>query len=282
MLRSVYDSFMSNNSVLASLILFCFVLLFRFFCIRFLKNSKLRREERRSWIVQVKNLSVLLFFTGLLFVWGDELRSFAISIVAIAVAIVVATKELILCFMGSIYKTFAKSFRIGDRIFVGHPFNIQGDVVVQDFLSTKLYEIDSQNTLTQYTGKTVVVPNSVFLSSTVTCQNRSGEYHLHTFRVSVSRAENIDFHESSLLAAATDICAPYIIKAKNFFEEIGNEEGLDTPSAEPRIRFSLVQPDRVDFIVRIPVESLKSGFYEHAVLSKYCEKVQAHKEAKQS
>ena len=52
-------------------------------------------ELRGRLLVNSRNALVLLAVFGLVFIWGEQLRSLALSIVAIAVAFVVATKELI-------------------------------------------------------------------------------------------------------------------------------------------------------------------------------------------
>src|SRR5690606_16118234 len=57
---------------------------------------------RLRWRVQIRRAVVTSLILGLLVIWGSELRELAFSLVAVAVAIVIASKELILCFLGSI------------------------------------------------------------------------------------------------------------------------------------------------------------------------------------
>ncbi len=66
--------------------------------------------------------------------WNTEINEFALSLTAIAVAVVVASKEIILCFTGSIQRASSRSFRIGDWIEVG---NTRGEVIEHNLMATK-------------------------------------------------------------------------------------------------------------------------------------------------
>src|SRR5690606_32112227 len=87
-------------------------------------------------------------------VQSAELRTVAISIVAIAVAFVVATKELILCITGSILKMASRSFVIGDRIQVK---DFRGDVIDQNLLATTILEVGPGKLTHQRTGRMAVI-----------------------------------------------------------------------------------------------------------------------------
>ncbi|HQU63602.1 MAG TPA: hypothetical protein PKY85_10690, partial [Nitrosomonas sp.] len=62
------------------------------------RNRAILTEGRRHWITSVKNFSWLIIVFGLLAIWWPELKNFAFSIAAVTLALVIATKELILCF----------------------------------------------------------------------------------------------------------------------------------------------------------------------------------------
>lgn len=56
---------------------------------------------QRRWSATIRNVLFLLGVIGLVLIWAPQLRTFALSLTAVAVAFVVATKELIPCFSGS-------------------------------------------------------------------------------------------------------------------------------------------------------------------------------------
>lgn len=59
-------------------------------------------EDQRSWMSRTKNGTFAVTLLILFILWQSEINEFALSVTAIAVAIVVASKEIILCFTGSI------------------------------------------------------------------------------------------------------------------------------------------------------------------------------------
>ena len=95
--------------LVSTAILFLAIILVRAVTARIIRKALPAGELRRRWLVQSRNALILLLIFGLIFVWEAELRTLALSIVAVAIAFVVATKELILCVTGSILKTGARS-----------------------------------------------------------------------------------------------------------------------------------------------------------------------------
>src|SRR5690554_3863890 len=122
----------------SSFMLLVVVLVLNSLISRFIRRTVDASELRRKWLVQSRNGIILIFILRLILIWGEELRTLALSVVAIAVAFVVATKELILCVTGSLLKAGAGSFNIGDRIQVK---DFRGDVIDQTLLATTILEV---------------------------------------------------------------------------------------------------------------------------------------------
>ncbi len=101
------------------------------------KNNDFLNEQHRTWISRTKNLKVFLMTFLLFILWWVELERFALSIAA--VAIVIASKELILCLSGSILRAASNAFIIGDWIRVGDNY---GEVIEHNILSTVVQEVD--------------------------------------------------------------------------------------------------------------------------------------------
>ncbi|MBS3803576.1 MAG: mechanosensitive ion channel [Oleiphilaceae bacterium] len=121
--------------LISTVILIGLIIILRTLTARFIRRTVVSPELRGRLLVNCRNGFVLLGLLGLVFIWGDQLRALALSIVAIAVAFVVATKELILCVTGSILKSGAGSFNLGDRIEVK---GLRGDVIDQSLLATTI------------------------------------------------------------------------------------------------------------------------------------------------
>jgi small-conductance mechanosensitive channel len=263
-----------SQEVISSILLIIILITIRMLLVRLVRESQMISDVKRNWIVQIKNTSIILIIIGLFFVWGSELRTFALSIVAIAAALVLATKELILCFLGGIMRATTRPFKLGDRIEMHSPVNLRGDVINQTFLTTTLFEIGPGRSAHQYTGKTVIIPNSIFLTAPIFNESKASSYRLHTFSIFRPNSINIKRHQEVLLKAANTVCSDYIEQAQSYLQNIEDVEGLEAPTAEPRVFVSFPDKDTVELIVRIPIHSIRAGKTEQAILSSYIDAVE--------
>lgn len=142
------------------------------------KRSTRRGEDRRNQMNILEQVGNALIIVALMMLWSSEVQSLAISIAAFMVAIVLATREFIQCFMGFIYYLGARPFRVGDWIQMNH---IVGEVVEMDWAKTALLEVDPDSFT--YTGKHVYVPNSQLVTQTVRNLNFMRRYRIHSFEI---------------------------------------------------------------------------------------------------
>lgn len=142
------------------------------------RRSSRKGEDRRNQINILEQLGNALIIILLMVMWSSEIQTLAISIAAFMVAIVLATREFIQCFMGFIYYLGARPFRVGDWIQMN---NIIGEVVEMDWAKTALLEVDPESF--NYTGKHVYVPNSQLVTQTVKNLNFMRRYRLHSFEI---------------------------------------------------------------------------------------------------
>lgn len=254
----------NNTNIVISIILVITILIIRQIAlIRVRADAEISVEKKRRLIVNIRNSAIPLLLLALLIVWGSELRSVAISIFAVAAAVVLATKELIMCLSGSVVRRFGHSFTIGDRIEVG---GLRGDVIDLNLLTTTIVEIGPGVLNHQYTGRTIVLPNSIYLDSAVTNETFTGMYVLHTFCVPMKLDDDWHRAEERLLEAARAECAPYILDAQRRMNALGQTEGLDVPSVEPRVTLQIPEPERINLLVRIPTPARRKGRIEQAIL----------------
>ena len=95
-------------------------------------------DERRRRLVGIRNTLVLVVLAGLAIIWASELRTLAVSLVAIAVALVIATREPILCAIGALARASRQLYGVGDRIEIK---GIRGDVIDVGLLYTSVMEV---------------------------------------------------------------------------------------------------------------------------------------------
>ncbi|MDX1573276.1 MAG: mechanosensitive ion channel [Methylophaga sp.] len=250
--------------VISSSILIAVVLLLRALTARFIKQKVESYELRRRWLVQTRNGLILLMALGLIFIWGQELRTLALSVVAIAVAFVVATKELILCVMGSILKTGAGSFTIGDRIQVK---DFRGDVIDQNLLATTILEVGPGKLTHQRTGRLIVLPNAMFVAEPVINESYTNDYILHVFIVPFKREDDWQAAQKAFLQAANRHCLPYMNEVRNYMKQISQHRAVEVPSVEPRVTLQVPEADEIHLVIRIPARAHQRVQVEQAILN---------------
>lgn len=234
-----------------------------------LDRSALTAETRRRWVVNVRNALIFLFVVGLIFIWAPRLQTFAVSLFAIAVAITLATKELIDCSLGTGLRAITRAYAIGDRIEIA---GIRGLVVDHNLFTTTLLEIGPGQTSHQYTGRAMVVPNSFFLRQALTNETYSKDYRLHIITISLSTDEDWKSAEAVLLEAAQEECQPYLQDAKRKMKELEGKMWLDAPSVEPRVTIQIPEPGRINLLLRIPTPTHFPSRHEQAILRKFLTK----------
>lgn len=262
------DNFVISDAVLSllasSAILMVTVFILRALTTRFIQRTVHSPELRGKWLVNSRNGFLLLLLLGLVMIWGEELRTLALSIVAIAVAFVVATKELILCFTGSILKSGSRSFVLGDRIQVK---DLRGDVIDQSLLATTILEVGPGKHLHQRTGRRIVIPNALFVSEPVINESFTTHYDFHVFTVPFKREDNWQAAQQALLASATRHCDPYLELVRRYMSKIGNQRGLMMPSVDPRVTIQVPVAGEIHLTVRIPAKAGERNFIEQAILT---------------
>lgn len=212
-------------------------------------QQKASADLRRRWLLQVRNLTFLLIVAGLVLIWSTELKTAAISVVAFVVALVIATKELILCVSGGFLKISSRMFMLGDHIEVG---GVRGEVIDQTLMTTKLLEHSAGPNGSQFTGRTITLPNVLLLSQPLYNESLTRSFGLHAFTVPVKADEHWEAHESALAEVLQSVCGPYLEQAKKSVQAMAREEGLDAPNVEPRVHVGIPEPGRVNLIARMP------------------------------
>jgi small-conductance mechanosensitive channel len=241
------------------------VLLAGLLAVRWAAVRRVRRQDwaspqiGRRWIVQIRNAVFILMAIGLVFIWAEELRTAAISLVALGAAFVLATKELIMCVSGALVRTSSRSFTIGDRIDVGA---IRGDVIDHTLLATTLLEVGAGHTRT---GRTITIPNSMFLNQPVLNETSGHHYVLHAFTVVVPRSE-LPTAEATLLREASERTADYLEEAREQMERRAKLHSLDLPSVDPIVVMESSGSTDVALTVRFPSPFHEKGRLEQEIM----------------
>ncbi len=255
------------------------ILLLRSAVARAVERSDLPAARRRQMLVQTRNGAIVLFIAATAVIWAQELQTVALSLAALGVAFVVATKELIMCLSGALVRLSSNGFSLGDRIEVN---GMRGDVIDIGALTTTIFEVGPGPAIHKATGRTIVLPNSIFLTSPVTNETFTDDFVLHATTVPLRRDADWRMHEACLLEAAHAECAAFMEEARANMERLGRKHGLDAPSVEPRVWIRLLDPDKLELVVRFPSPTRVRGQVEQAVLRRYLTELERAREASAS
>jgi len=189
-------------------------------------------EEKRRSLVLSRNLTLILTIFGLAVIWATQIQTLALSMFAVAAAIVVATKELIMCLSGSILRSVTKQYSVGDYIEVN---GLRGRVVDIYLLNTLMMQIGPNPLVGQLSGKTLSFPNSLLLNHSVRRDNILGDYVIHTVEIPVPIHLDSDVIVGRLKAVLEPLCQPYVPAIQRHLENVQAEKLFITPAAQPRV-----------------------------------------------
>lgn len=233
--KLVINFLMTHKVVLSALVIVLVLLLRRLTLSRIRGDVAFISEHQRKWMSRTKNGTFAIIVITLFILWQSEISEFALSLTAIAVAIVVASKEIILCFTGSIQRASARSFRIGDWIEVG---KVCGEVIEHNMMATVIQEIDLHHGQYHFTGKTVTLPNSMFFTYPVKNLNFMKRYVYHSFSITVRDFVNLFLIVPEMIEQIEGHCEEFIDVARRYNSVIEKHAGVDLPGSEPHVHIS--------------------------------------------
>lgn len=192
-------------------------------------DSTMDMSERRQRTVLARNVVILVAIGAVISLWSTRIAGFALSLAAVAGAMLIVSKEAISNLLGFGMMTVIRPYMVGDFIEItGH----RGRVVDVHPMGTTLLEMREGN---QITGQTVVIPNSLLLTQAVRNLSATGKYVIFLLPIRVRHKENVDAHEQVLLEAAAEVISPWREAADEHFTRLENIRNVDLPSAEPRV-----------------------------------------------
>ncbi|PFG57804.1 mechanosensitive ion channel-like protein [Vibrio sp. ES.051] len=264
----VVDFLLTHKLFFTALIFFLMWLVRRAILSMIRGDDAFLSEDQRSWMSRTKNGTFTITLLILFILWQSEINEFALSVTAIAVAIVVASKEIILCFTGSIQRASSRSFRVGDWIEVG---KLCGEVIEHNMMATVIQEIDLHHGQYHYTGKTATLPNSMFFTYPVKNLNFMKRYVYHNFSVVVKDFVNLYPILPTLVDKIEEHCSYFRDVAHRYNAMIEKHAGVDLPGAEPHIHISSNINGEQILHVMIFCPTDKANHLEHLIRKDFME-----------
>lgn len=268
---SVFRSQDMISNLGSSILLFVAYLVVRVLTARAVSRMTIENAElKRKLFVYTKNINTILFLVALTVIWAAKLETFALSLAAVAAAIAISFKEYFLCILGGLYKYSSKLFKVGDRIEIK---DLRGDVIDHDFLTTTLLEIGPGPRVHQFTGRTLVLPNSLFLAHPLINETARMPVGLHSFEFPAYITDDLEAIEKALLTAAKEVSGVYIADTQRSYHRIALAEGIEEPTVEPRVSSYFPEAHRVVFVVRFPTPIKRKGKTEQDIVKRFLRSV---------
>ena len=227
--------------------------------------------RRRSNLVAARNiiLVITLFLIGA--IWASKIAGAALSLAAVAGAILIVSKEFLTNLLGTGMLAVSKPYRVGDFIEMAH---VTGRVVDTDLLSTTLVETLEGH---QLTGRTVSLPNSILLTQPTRNLTATGLYMINMLPVAITMDGEVFARRDALLHAANAVCGRWVSDANLHLEKMESRDLVDLPSAAPKVLFDLSDPKAQQMALRYACRPNERVKVEQEILDLYLKTLVAKK-----
>jgi small-conductance mechanosensitive channel len=223
-------------------------------------NSRDRARRRYVWARNVIGVCCVL---GISAIWASKLSGLALSLAAVAGAILIVSKEMLLCGLGYVFITFSRSFNVGDFI---ETSNGSGQVLDVDLFATTLMETGSMH---QYTGRRLSIPNAIFFGHPVRNLSTTGQFVVDTLRLTIPVEFDLSRVEELALAAARTVCADWQAEAVTHMERLGTVELVALPNAEPKAIFEPVDAKETHLLIRFACPAKRRAAATQALMKTF-------------
>lgn len=268
-----------TEPLVTSVLLVVSLMTARHFFVRAVRSkSEILNRDQRRWISQIKNGILLLILVGLVLIWAPQLRTLALSLAAVAVAFVVATKEMILCLSGAFMRISTRPFAVGDWITID---NLSGEVIDVNAFSIKLQKLDVAGKSYQLTGPTIEIPNSRLFTSAVENLTLGKSWIYHDVRMVVPA---IDARPIEQMAMLEEIITSHYADLQEQSEvqhtRLKRKSGIDLPGVKPASSLSTTDLGHNVFTAHLFVPTREAGRIGRDISFAFLSGVQKMKEGK--
>lgn len=202
-------------------------------------------RQRRFTIRAVCNAVLAIALLG---IWLSEIQNIVFSLAAVMVALVVATKELIMCVAGAVLRFSGHLFKVGDRIEMS---GIHGEVIDHGLFSTTIMELPPHHLGHAGTGRTVMLPNSILLTGPVRVEPQPRHFAPHRFTLTLETAGSVRKTIALIEEAAGAALADDLERATRFHRLTAGKAGADIAGPGFDVAVSTSEIGKLQFHVMI-------------------------------
>jgi small-conductance mechanosensitive channel len=228
---------------------------------RYLARGEISAEKRRLHLVWARNVIWSVALLVITSVWASTIAGFALSLAAVAGALLIVSKELVMCVHGYLYVTLVQPFKVGDVIEFGV---LRGRVIDVDMFATTLADVDEAG---QLTGRVAEFPNGLLLTTPLKNISPAGRFALHHIRIPLPKRATPDLArmEAAALDAAQRATQSWTDDAVVHFRKISEERFITFPSGKTKVFWDFSHPEHLVLVVRVACPGTERHTVEQAV-----------------
>lgn len=240
-----------KSAIVTVLLILAFVVI-RKLIFRAIDKSIISKQDKVKIRRKISRWMFYILIFSIFFLWFAKIQVFFVSLFAIAAAIVVALKELIMCFTGGLLISAGNLFKVGQRIEID---GTRGFVFERGLLVTKILEVGPEKNSQQTTGDIIAIPNGMMLSKAVKNESYFKGYSIKSFVFKISEESQILPFENEILNLGKSISESFLTEAKKSISRFCEKEGLAVPAIDPRTK--IIVDDGADFsvLLKMPVKN---------------------------
>jgi len=230
------------------------------------RHTPIMQERQRRQFFYLRTAISVILAVGLIIVWGGHLQNLVLSLTAVMLAVVIATKELIMCLSGFMLRMTGRLFAVGDWIECN---DLHGEVIDHTLLSTTILEVGSPEQGYGYTGRTLVLPNSVLLSHPVRTSPFARHFVFHRFLITLEAPVHPPGALERLQAASESACAPFHDEAQRVNTNMDHKLGVDIAGPEPFVAMGTSDIGKPQFSVTLFAPTAQAARLEREITAAF-------------
>lgn len=223
------------------------------------KDTLPGNNVRATW-VRRRNMVWVGAVLLVLALWSNQITGFLLSLAAIGGALLIVSKEFILCLWGALTISLNKSLRIGSTLEFGA---YTGQLVNTGFVSFELAEIGPSK---KQTGRILQIPNSLIFSTPLKVLSAYGAYGIHLIDFHFDRHVNIPLAEELVLTLANEAGHAWIQDAEKHFSQLEKDYFVDLPKAKPEVFWTSVDEKCLRMTLRLACALDRRGQLEKSIV----------------
>ena len=249
-------------------LLLCFVVLILATIINRLMHWRLLSRDHQNWEdtrlrakwVRRRNVVWATAVIIIVALWSNQITGFLISLAAIGGALLIVSKELILCLWGGLIISLSKSLRIGNVVEIG---DFTGQLVNTGFLTFDLMEIGPSR---KQTGRLLQVPNALLLSQPLKNLSTYGMYGVHLIEFYFEPSVDLNIAEELILKLANNAASDWVEKADAHFKSVEKDRFVELPKAHPQVFWASINEKCIRMTLRFACRLSKRGQLEKQIV----------------